>query len=733
MSLPVVLAILIGIFVLACSTVTPAPAEPTPNAKTAATLEPTPNIDETVEARLAHEQAVDATVEARLKEERASQATSIPSPTNTQAPIPTYTPNPTYTPYPTPTNTPTLVPPATSVPMPTPSPIPTAAPTPEPARTSSAVFVSKWGNEGTVNGQFKGPYGVAVASDGSVYVADTGNDRIQKFTSEGVFVSQWGTEGYGEGQFLNPYGVAVASDGSVYVASDDHIQNFTSAGQFIGRWGASLSTQIRTFGGVGADGQFSGPEGVAVASDGSVYVADRANHRIQKLTSEGVFIRKWGTEGAGNGQFQNPVSVAVASDGSVYVADASNNRIQKFTSAGVFVSKWGTEGTGDGQISLPFGVAVASDGSVYVSDAGNSRIQQFTPEGVFVSKWGTEGTGDGQFFVPIGVAVASDGSVYVVDYGNNRIQKFSFESVGFSTPPTPTPTPDVLGLPPGRGAITFSPASGLPGARIDIVGTGFTPNSVIEAGSNDCLVSGITLAGKCEKGSHPRTLVSSAGEFVLSYTVPMNSVANASGALLELKVTDSGETVGSCPCFNLIVAEPTPLTPTPYPTATPQPSRSTSFGDGTWVVGGDIQAGTYRSSQTGSSCYWQRLRGFSGEFDDIIVNELTEAISVVEISSTDAGFSTEGCGTWTEATSSITSSLSSPFGDGAYLVGLDIGPGTWTSPGGGSCYWERLSGFSGDFSDIEANGLGASNVVLTIQSTDAGFKSSNCGTWAKTG
>ena len=162
-------------------------------------------------------------------------------------------------------------------------------------------------------------------------------------------------------------------------------------------------------------------------------------------------------------------------------------------------------------------------------------------------------------------------------------------------------------------------------------------------------------------------------------------------------------------------------------------STVTSFADGTWVVGDDIQAGTYRSSKTVSSCYWQRLSGFSGEFDDIIVNELTEAISVVEISSTDAGFSTERCGTWTEAHSSITSSLSSPFGDGAYVVGLDIGPGTWTSPGGDSCYWARLSGFSGDLKHIEANSLGGSNNILTIKSTDNGFESSNCGTWTKTG
>jgi hypothetical protein len=105
MKLTVVLAVLIGTLVLACSAATPAPAEPTPN------------IDATVEAKLAQERAVDATVEARLKEERASQPTSIPGPTNTQDPMPTYTPYPTYTPHPTHTPHPTYTP----QPPPTPS------------------------------------------------------------------------------------------------------------------------------------------------------------------------------------------------------------------------------------------------------------------------------------------------------------------------------------------------------------------------------------------------------------------------------------------------------------------------------------------------------------------------------------------------------------------------------------------------------------------------------------
>ena len=101
----------------------------------------------------------------------------------------------------------------------------------------------------------------------------------------------------------------------------------------ITRWGSP---------GEGGGGQFSDPIGSpAVASDGSVYVSDTVSHQIQKFTSDGVFIIKWGNDscpsrrfwcaGSGNGEFEDPSGVAVASDGSVYVADAYNHRIQKFT------------------------------------------------------------------------------------------------------------------------------------------------------------------------------------------------------------------------------------------------------------------------------------------------------------------------------------------------------------------------------------------------------------------
>ena len=85
----------------------------------------------------------------------------------------------------------------------------------------------------------------------------------------------------------------------------------------------------------------------------------------------------WGTRGAGDGEFFYPEGIAVASDGSVYVADHNNHRIQKFTPGGVFVSKWGTFGAGDGEFKEPWGVALAPDGSVYVVDMANNRIQKF--------------------------------------------------------------------------------------------------------------------------------------------------------------------------------------------------------------------------------------------------------------------------------------------------------------------------------------------------------------------
>lgn len=159
-------------------------------------------------------------------------------------------------------------------------------------------------------------------------------------------------------------------------------------------------------------------------------------------------------------------------------------------------------------------------------------------------------------------------------------------------------------------------------------------------------------------------------------------------------------------------------------------TASVQFKDGTYVVGKDIQAGTYRTRRAASGCYYSRLNGFSGQLEDINSNELTNAASVVTIMESDKGFKSSGCGTWTQDLSAITTSRTS-FGDGTFIVGTDIDAGTYRNSGGSTCYYSRLSGFSGELDDIVSNELTSASAIVTIDSSDKGFKSSGCGTWSK--
>ena len=161
----------------------------------------------------------------------------------------------------------------------------------------------------------------------------------------------------------------------------------------------------------------------------------------------------------------------------------------------------------------------------------------------------------------------------------------------------------------------------------------------------------------------------------------------------------------------------------------PTLAGTATFGGGTKRVGSDISAGTYRTHSAPSDCYWERLRGFSGETKDIIANDFSSGYQVVTIKSTDKGFNSSRCGTWSSNLSRVTSSMTK-FGQGTLIVGTDMVPGTYKSSKGGSCYWERLSAFTGDFSAIIANHYGSAGVV-TIRSSDRGFSSSRCGTWTK--
>ncbi len=286
---------------------------------------------------------------------------------------------------------------------------------------SSGTYLTQWGTSGTGNGQFNSPFGVAVDTQGNVYVVDTGNYRIQKFNSSGGYLTQWGSLGTGNGQFNSPAKVAADSSGNIYVADsgNNRIQKFDSSGTYLAQWG-SLGN---------GNGQFASPSGVAVDASDNVFVTDINNHRIQKFNSSGVYLTQWGTSGNGNGQFDGPFGVAVDTPGNIYVADSGNNRIQKFDSGGTYLTQWVSLGTGNGEFDHPAEVAVDTSGNVYVADSGNNRIQKFDSGGTYLAQWGSLGTGNGEFDNPYGVAVDTSGNVYVADTYNHRIQKFDSSGV----------------------------------------------------------------------------------------------------------------------------------------------------------------------------------------------------------------------------------------------------------------------------------------------------------------
>jgi streptogramin lyase len=290
----------------------------------------------------------------------------------------------------------------------------------------AANFLMQWGTFGTGDGEFDGPFDIAVSPDGENFVVDVGNDRVQYWVQDS-FILEWdGSEGEA---FASPVSIAMDDDGFLFVGDNalQNIQKFDRFGGFYTSWGSSGS----------GDGQFMNPLGIAATgSDDTavVYIADTGNHRIQKFDGNGNFTTKWGrnggdgTSGSADGEFDSPYGVAVDADGNVYVADTGNNRIQKFDSDGNFITKWGSCGCDEGEFNFPRGVAVDIAGDVYVVDELNDRIQKFDSEGGFIAEWGENGTGDGQFDSPHKMGFDELGNSYVVDYNNNRIQKFEADA-----------------------------------------------------------------------------------------------------------------------------------------------------------------------------------------------------------------------------------------------------------------------------------------------------------------
>lgn len=164
------------------------------------------------------------------------------------------------------------------------------------------------------------------------------------------------------------------------------------------------------------------------------------------------------------------------------------------------------------------------------------------------------------------------------------------------------------------------------------------------------------------------------------------------------------------------------------------------FDDGVHAVGtGKDQVAPGRYSTPGdAACYWARVRDLSGSFGAIVASNVGAGRQFVDVAPDDAGIETHGCGRWLPvpgATPSFNVAPSQAIPDGMARVGIDVMPGTWTTngPPGGTCYWERLSGFSGELRELITNNIGGDPQTVTILPTDVGFVSQGCTGWSKVG
>jgi uncharacterized protein (TIGR03663 family) len=282
---------------------------------------------------------------------------------------------------------------------------------------------------GAPEGRLNAPRGMDVAPDGTIYVADTGSHRIVHLTPEGAVVDAWGTfadinQGDAPGGTFNePWDVAVAPDGSVYVADtwNHRVQHFSAGGQFLGMFGTQGQGETLE--------AFWGPRAVVVDAQGRVYVADTGNKRIVVFNANGEALTTFGGPGFEPGNLNEPVGLALAEDGTLFVADTWNMRIQAFRedATGSFqpVGEWLMEAWyGQSLNNKPY-LAVGPDGQVCTSDPEGFRILCFTSDGTFTVGWGGQGIGPEQFGMPVGVAFDAQGELWVVDTGNNRLMRFA--------------------------------------------------------------------------------------------------------------------------------------------------------------------------------------------------------------------------------------------------------------------------------------------------------------------
>jgi DNA-binding beta-propeller fold protein YncE len=303
-----------------------------------------------------------------------------------------------------------------------------------PASASIATYV--WESRGDPDQPLSLPGHLALAPDGNVWVSDPGHDQFQILSPDGAFLEAWGTSGSGPGQFdfrgagFPNAAVAFAPDGSFYVADtgNDRVQKFAPNRSFVAAWGTR---------GAGP-GQFRSATSVAVGPDGHVYVVDSGSQAVQVFDADGAYLRTIGKQGSGPGEFllSAGADIAIDGDGNLWVSDTSNYRMQVFSADGELVAVL-PNGPHKDRFGQPAQIAFDDAGRVFMVSSDPRAVQVVATDGTVIGSWGESDAADlmtidvppGTLLGPAGIVLDGDNNVYVSDVYRDCVIKFRLQPV----------------------------------------------------------------------------------------------------------------------------------------------------------------------------------------------------------------------------------------------------------------------------------------------------------------
>ena len=270
--------------------------------------------------------------------------------------------------------------------------------------------VLSFGQKGSADGMFNGPWGIAVNEKDEIAVTDSNNHRIQVFSSNGTHLRSFGRKGDQQGEFNLPAGITFHNDKIIVADAYNHrVQLFSGQGEYLGQFGGEGSL----------DHQLKSPNGLSIDTDGNIIVVDTPNRLIKIFLTSGQFLRTIGTTGS----FTYPFHCIQKGDHFV-VSDSDENCIKVLNMEGEYSHQFGKKGDGNGELERPRGLSVDKVGNLIVCDYENNRIQVFDSRGKFVSQFGRKGREAGDFNGPVSTAILSDGRIVVSEFLNYRIQIF---------------------------------------------------------------------------------------------------------------------------------------------------------------------------------------------------------------------------------------------------------------------------------------------------------------------